>query len=287
MVSRWTDEEKKYLRDNYHDGKKEDLLLNLSKHSWSGIKWKAEKLGLKRGWTEKEKQFLGRNYRDMSKDDLMLNLKNHSWNGIKWKAYQLGLYKINLWTEEEIQFMIKNYYGISKENLMLNLNRHSWNGIKFEAHSLRLKRNKFLVGGEISKTRKKLGLSKGENNHNFGKHLPDKVREKISESMKGEKNPNYIDGNSSKYCSLFNEKFKEEIREKFDRVCFVCGYMEDENGQKLSVHHVNYDKDSLCGDQNCYFLPLCIACHSKTNYNRDQWERFFTICCQYPEVMGY
>ncbi len=75
------------------------------------------------------------------------------------------------------------------------------------------------------------------------------------------------------YCHKFNEKFKESIREKFGRVCFLCPTTEEENGQKLSVHHTNYNKDCLCDDSDCEFVPLCVRCHSKTNANRDYWEK--------------
>lgn len=74
------------------------------------------------------------------------------------------------------------------------------------------------------------------------------------------------------YCQKFNEAFKESVREKFGRVCFLCPKTEVENGNKLSVHHVNYDKDCLCNDSKCEFVPLCMSCHGKTNKNREYWE---------------
>lgn len=89
----------------------------------------------------------------------------------------------------------------------------------------------------------------------------------------GENSPGWRGGLSFEpYCHKFNEAFKESVREKFDRVCFLCPTTEEENGKKLSVHHVNYDKDCLCDDSECEFVPLCTKCHSKTNFNRDYWE---------------
>lgn len=75
------------------------------------------------------------------------------------------------------------------------------------------------------------------------------------------------------YCHKFNKAFKETIREKFGRVCFLCPTTEEENGRKLSVHHVNYNKDCLCDGSDCEFVPLCIRCHSKTNNSREHWEQ--------------
>ena len=137
-------------------------------------------------------------------------------------------------------------------------------------------------------TRKKISESnKGEKSYNFGKHPSDETRKKLSEAKMGEKNPSYVNGNSNKYCSLFNEKFKEKIREKFDRRCFLCGLNEEENSRKLPVHHISYNKNCLCDGADCYFIPLCDACHSKTNFNREFYEIFLTKCCKYSGVMGY
>lgn len=106
-----------------------------------------------------------------------------------------------------------------------------------------------------------------------------------SETSKGENNPNWQGGISfGKYCPKFNDEFKEYIRDKFGRVCFQCGKTEEENGRRLSVHHVNYDKNCGCAeteedkkvdDGTCQFIPLCISCNVQANYDRDKWEIFF------------
>lgn len=83
------------------------------------------------------------------------------------------------------------------------------------------------------------------------------------------------------YCHKFNKRFKESIREKFGRVCFLCPTTEEENGRKLNVHHVNYNKDCLCDDSECEFVPLCDSCHSKTNHNQDYWESYIMAALWY------
>ena len=98
---------------------------------------------------------------------------------------------------------------------------------------------------------------------------------------KGENNPNWKDGRSFEpYCHKFNENFKERCRKYLKRKCGICGLSESENiikwGQKLSVHHVNYNKDALCKDGSNLFIPLCRKCHSKTNTNRRWWEIYLT-----------
>ena len=111
---------------------------------------------------------------------------------------------------------------------------------------------------------------------------------KSASNKKGINSPNYRGGISFlPYCEKFNGEFKEKVREKFNRECFICGLSEEQNGRKLCVHHVNYNKNCLCDDSKCYFIPLCISCHCKTNYNREFWEKLLTDCCEDPQMKEY
>ena len=114
----------------------------------------------------------------------------------------------------------------------------------------------------------------GKKSPMLGKKHTDASKLKMSESLKGENSPNWKGGISFEpYCPKFNNIFKEEIREMFDRKCFMCEISENETGQKHCVHHVTYDKSCLCDDKVCKFVPLCRSCHAKTNHNRDCWEK--------------
>jgi len=84
-----------------------------------------------------------------------------------------------------------------------------------------------------------------------------------------------------KYCPLFNNKFKTQIRNDYNNRCFLCGKSKEENVRELDVHHVNYDKNCICGNL-CEFVPLCHPCHSTTNGNRRYWEDLI-MCYLYPE----
>ena len=124
--------------------------------------------------------------------------------------------------------------------------------------------------------------------HRLHKKHSNSAKKKLSEASKGSKHTsetklkignalkhnkhNWMGGISFEpYCPKFNYEFKESIREKFGRVCFMCGA--PENGRKLSVHHVNYDKSCLCSEIECEFVPLCASCHGKTsNGDREYWE---------------
>lgn len=92
----------------------------------------------------------------------------------------------------------------------------------------------------------------------------------------GDKHPNWKGGTKYlPYCPRFNEKKKKEVRDKFNNKCILCGKSKEENGQNLSVHHVDYNKDQGCNGHNWVLVPLCSQCHGKIhgNINREQyWE---------------
>ena len=104
----------------------------------------------------------------------------------------------------------------------------------------------------------------------------------MSENVRGEYHPSWMGGISFlPYCSKFDENFKESIREKYGRRCFICGKSEKENGRKLDVHHVSYRKDCLCDGVKCDFVPLCRSDHTRTNGNRFFWENVITYALGY------
>lgn len=71
------------------------------------------------------------------------------------------------------------------------------------------------------------------------------------------------------YCPRFNNRKKEEIRNQYDRKCYLCGKDEKnnitKNGKikKLSVHHLDMDKEQGCNGKGWKLVPLCIHCHGK------------------------
>ena len=96
------------------------------------------------------------------------------------------------------------------------------------------------------------------------------VRAKHGKS--GAENANWRGGTSyAPYCPKFNEALKEEIRESFGRRCFLCSATEKENGKRLPVHHVNFDKMAGCYGKRWNLVPLCFKHHTKTNFNRWYW----------------
>lgn len=125
--------------------------------------------------------------------------------------------------------------------------------------------------------RQKSERMSGERHPMFGKHHSEKSKKLMSESRRGEKCSAWRGGISFlPYCSKFDEKFKERVRAFFGRICVECQRTEKENGQKLTVHHVNYDKMMCCNDTKPLFVAVCRNCNSTANGDREYWEEHYT-----------
>lgn len=103
----------------------------------------------------------------------------------------------------------------------------------------------------------------------IGTKFSDEARRRMSETRKGPNNGNWRGGIASRpYCPKFNSELKESVRDSFDRTCYLCG--EKENGRKLHIHHVDYNKGQGCGAK-WSLIPLCHRCHMRTNGPRWYW----------------
>lgn len=82
----------------------------------------------------------------------------------------------------------------------------------------------------------------------------------------------YIDGRTKlPYCEKFDDILRESIRLRDNHTCQLCNKTQLEEGKRLTVHHIHYDK------KNCYpdLISLCNSCNSKVNYKRSYYESFF------------
>jgi hypothetical protein len=130
-------------------------------------------------------------------------------------------------------------------------------------------------------------IQKGKHYQNIGRIVTEKTKRLLSEARKGKcystpeqklehskrmsgsGNPRWKGGISHlPYCELFNDEFKEKIRIKFDRKCFLCNKTENETGRKHDVHHIDFNKLDICNGKEWPFVPLCRSCHTKTSNNR-------------------
>lgn len=72
------------------------------------------------------------------------------------------------------------------------------------------------------------------------------------------------------YSPEFNQTLKQKIRERDGHVCQHCHI--PENGIRLCVHHVDYNKNNNAPNN---LISLCKHCHLVTNSNRPHWKSFF------------
>jgi hypothetical protein len=106
-----------------------------------------------------------------------------------------------------------------------------------------------------------------------GKPLSEETKLKMSLAQKGEKGSNWQGGlTENLYPEEWNYKLKNRIRERDNYTCQECGLKQENSNYKLPVHHIDYNKDN-CNTEN--LITLCIPCHSKTNYTREDWIKYF------------
>jgi len=124
----------------------------------------------------------------------------------------------------------------------------------------------------------------GEKNHNWrgGKPYCIDCRKKLSQhhqkgkrcrkcfgiSKRNKNHWNWLGGLSRKpYPIYWRETLKREVKERDKYICKICFSKE-----KLSVHHIDYNKDN-CGLDN--LITLCKSCNTKCNKNRSYWINYF------------
>jgi hypothetical protein len=128
---------------------------------------------------------------------------------------------------------------------------------------------------EVSKQRSEnlKGKFIGKENWNYGRKISKETRKKMSLVRGG----NGIPYDNSEYSAEFNNELKEQIRKRDNYECQICGITEEEHliiiGEKLGIHHIDYNKDN---NKKENLTSLCRQCHSRTNFNRDYWEKLLT-----------
>ena len=72
------------------------------------------------------------------------------------------------------------------------------------------------------------------------------------------------------YDIKFNKERKESIAKRDYYTCQLC---KTKYPFPYHVHHIDYDKMNT---ESINLIYLCGSCHSKTNYNREFWQAYFT-----------
>lgn len=183
----------------------------------------------------------------------------------------------------KVREISKSYYRDLCGSCMQKGERSYWSG-KHHSDDTKKKMSEWHIGKKVSyETRKKMCQPKTEETKEKLRNIRLKlIRNGDVIVLRGENHPSWRGGLSFQpYCEKFDNGLKERVREFFNRKCYLCDKTETENGEKLCVHHVNYDKMVCCNDITPLFVPLCRSCHSKTNLERAEWQEFFEISLDY------
>jgi 5-methylcytosine-specific restriction endonuclease McrA len=111
-----------------------------------------------------------------------------------------------------------------------------------------------------------------------GRIIKDEWKVKMSLSAKKrlskkENHPNWQGGKSFEpYGVEFSEELKNEIRKRDGYKCQECGCSQVKLGQRLDVHHIDYNKKNNVPEN---LISLCRSCHLQTNFERSDWENYF------------
>lgn len=115
------------------------------------------------------------------------------------------------------------------------------------------------------------GIQSGEKNGFYGKTHSKESRQSMSATKQHISCDEWEEfARDQPYCPKFNEVCRESNREKYDRQCFICGKPESENilssGKhiKLSVHHVDMNKNQGCDGHEWRLVPLCRHHHGSS-----------------------
>lgn len=136
-----------------------------------------------------------------------------------------------------------------------------------------LKIAKANTGKKFSEERKK-SYSKYWNSKK-GTKLSKETKLKLKGLHSGEKHPNWQGGISFiEYPKEFNNTLKNKIRERDNYCCQICNKNQSELNEKLSVHHIDYNKKNNIPEN---LISLCRNCHGLTNHNMEKWKMHFSL----------
>lgn len=102
----------------------------------------------------------------------------------------------------------------------------------------------------------------------------ERLRQSVLKRLANPKNHyNWKGGKSFEpYSCQFTKQLKLKIKRRDNFKCRLCGVLEKDYFQKLSIHHIDFDKNN-CNEIN--LVVLCRSCNSKVNYNREYWSKYF------------
>jgi hypothetical protein len=76
------------------------------------------------------------------------------------------------------------------------------------------------------------------------------------------------------YCSKFNKRRRKAVREFFNYKCLMCGTDQSDSTRKLSVHHIDHNKEQGCDGKPFNLIPLCINCHARERSREEEYKKY-------------
>ena len=150
-IKNYTQEEIKYIKENYNNMTAQEIAIKLNK-SIGSINNATKKMGLIKQphskWTDKEIEFLKKNYINMTSEEISKHV-NHSIDAINTMRDKLGLVRNKNWSDEEIQFLKDNFESTLFSELSKVLGRTE-NAIRAKCFDLNLFKNSPWTDDEIN-----------------------------------------------------------------------------------------------------------------------------------------
>ena len=137
-------------------------------------------------------------------------------------------------------------------------------GKKLSLETKQKKSNKMKIKWAKDKEyRKRMSVS-----HIGKKQSKETIKKRIKQ---GKDHYNWQGGISKEKRGLdWTEPLKRSIRERDRYTCQICSKQQENRAH--AVHHIDYNKKN--NDPN-NLISLCLECHIKTNYNRNEWKEYF------------
>ena len=116
----------------------------------------------------------------------------------------------------------------------------------------------------------------------MGHKVSEETRQKIRIANSGSNGSGWIDGRASmKYPAMFNKKIKQEIKQRDDFRCQLCGRSEgwckEKYGVGLSINHIDFNKKN-CAKEN--LNALCSGCNTYINWHQPTFKKYFSAKLQ-------
>ena len=179
----------------------------------------------------------------------------------------------------------KYHTQITKDKISKkNKGKHHSINTEFKKEILPWNKGKKGIMKDVIKKMNIIRKLKGKDKPNLGKHHIKETLDKISKKAKERfkditKHPSWLGGISFEpYGIEFNTKLKEKIRKRDNFRCQECFRHQDElftkkgKKYKLNIHHIDFCKTNNNPNN---LISLCKSCHIQTNYNRENWTKYF------------